>query len=99
MLSDQGPSVDGAEVRHLLAKDDIIKKHSSAYHPEGNVQAERGIRAVKKIISCLIAEHDLDDTDWPTLLSRVSYTLNAVPNTCTGFTPYRIMHGGTRNPH
>ena len=98
MLSDQGPSVDGIEVRDFLAKHGIIKKHSSAYHPEGDGQAERGIRAVKQIIRCLIAEHDLEDTDWPTLLSRVSYTLNAVPNTSTGFTLYRIMYGVDPKP-
>lgn len=87
VLSDQGPSVDGVEVRDFLAKHNIVKKHSSAYHPEGDGQAERGIQAVKQIIRCLIAEHDLEDTDWSTLLPRVSYTLNAVPSSSTGFTP------------
>ena len=72
MLSDQGPNVDGFEVREFLATFNIEKKHSTAYHPEGDGQAERGIRAVKQLIRCLIAEHELEDTNWPSLLPRVS---------------------------
>ena len=67
MLSDQGQNVDGADVREFLAQFNITKKHSTAYHPEGDGQAERRIRSVKQIIRCLIAEHELQESDWPAL--------------------------------
>ena len=98
VLSDQGPSVDGIEVREFLARLNITKKRSSAYHPEGDGQAERGIRSVKQIIRCLIAEHELQETDWSALLPRVSYILNALPSASTGFSPYKIMFGVDPRP-
>ena len=93
MLSDQGPNVDGVEVREFLAQFNITKKHSTAYHPEGDGQAERGIRSVKQIIRCHIAEHALQESDWPALLPRMSYILNSITSSSTGFTPYRVMFG------
>ena len=98
LLSDQGPNVDGIEVREFLARFNIEKKHSTAYHPEGDGQAERGIRAVKQLIRCLIAEYELEDTDWPSLLPRVSYILNTTPSASTGFTPYKVMFGEDPKP-
>ena len=71
----------------------LNKKHSSAYHPEGDGKSERGIWAVKQILRCLIAEHNLETTDWPALLSRISYTIISVTSVSTGFLPYKIMFG------
>ena len=41
LLSDQGRNVDGVLVKELCAKYGITKLHSSAYHPEGDGEAER----------------------------------------------------------
>ena len=39
ILSDQGPNVDGSEIRTALAMHRIKKKRSSPYHPEGTAKA------------------------------------------------------------
>ena len=47
-LSDQGPNVDGTEIRDALRKWGIEKRRSSPYHPQGDGQSERGIQTTKK---------------------------------------------------
>ena len=59
MLSDQGPNVDGTEVRSALAKYGIEKLRSSPYHPEGDEQSERGIHEVKQMMRCLLQEKEI----------------------------------------
>ena len=54
ILSDQGPNVDGSEIRNALAMHGIKKKRSSPYHPEGDGQSERGIQAIKQIMRCIL---------------------------------------------
>ena len=93
MISDQGPNVDGIEVRRTLEKYGIVKKRSSPYHPEGDGQSERGIQAVKLIMRCLLQEKEIEIDSWPTLIPQVCYILNSIASTSTGFTPYRIMYG------
>ena len=93
MLSDQGPNVDGVEVKNVLARYGIKKKRSSPYHPEGDGQSERGIQAVKQIMRCMLQEKEVEKDSWPTLLPQVGDIMNSMPNISTGFTPFRIMYG------
>ena len=88
MLSDQGPNVDGVEIRNVLARYGIKKKRSSPYHPEGDGQSERGIQAVKQIMRCMLQEKEVEKDSWPTLLPQVGYIMNSMPNISTGFTPF-----------
>ena len=93
VLSDQGPNVDGSHIRETLAKYGINKLRSSPYHPAGDGQSERGIQSVKQIMRCLLEERNLSKDSWPSLLPQVSYILNCIPNSSTGFSPFRIMYG------
>ena len=52
----------------------------------------------KQVIGCLIAEHELEEYDWATLLARVSYIRNIIPSVNTGHTPYRVMFWTDHRP-
>lgn len=65
MLSDQCRNVDGGVIRELCAKYGITKLHSSAYHPEGDGEAERTIQTFKQTMRCILEERQLLSTNWP----------------------------------
>ena len=54
VLSDQGPNVDGAEIRRSLDALGVKKVRSSPYHPQGDGQAERSIETVKQTLRCFL---------------------------------------------
>ena len=68
MTSDQAPNVDGEKVRELSAKFGVEKRHSSPYHPQGDGQAERGVRNVKQIMRCILNERKIENNSWDLLL-------------------------------
>ena len=71
ILSDQGPNVDGL-VREMLKRFGIEKRRSSPYHPEGDVQAERGVQNVKQAMRCLLQERNIEKNDWPSILKSAT---------------------------
>ena len=52
LLTDQGPNVDGQKVREMCGQLGIEKRHTTAYHPQADGMAERGIGTVKQTIRC-----------------------------------------------
>ena len=93
MISDQAPNVDGDKIRDLLAKFGIEKRHSSPYHPQGDDQAERGIRTTKQVMRCVLTERNIESNSWSSLLPEISYIINSVPNSSTKYTPYKVFYG------
>ena len=92
-LSDQGPNVDGQEVREMLASFGVEKRHSSPYHPERDGQSERGIQSIKQILRCSLEETATAKGNWPSKLREVAYVYNTSPNASSGFSPYQVMYG------
>ena len=93
VLSDQGPNVDGSEIREALDMLGIKKLRSSPYHPEGDGQAERNIQTVKQTLRCIISDRELEKDCWPIILQEVAHSLNTLPNSSTRLTAFHIMHG------
>ena len=91
--SDQALNVDGEKVRALLEKLGVEKRHSSPYHPQGDGQAERGVRNVTQIMRCLLSERNIGKNDWHILLPEVNYLINTVPSSSTKFTLYKVFYG------
>ena len=93
LLTDQGRNVDGECIREMCAKFGIDKKHSSAYHPQGDGQAERAIENVKQAVRSFFAEHKLDKTNWPGVLQELFFNINSLKSSATKFTPHELMFG------
>ena len=93
LMSDQGKNVEG-EVLHALCDEyGICKKHSSAYHPEGNGTAERAIGKIKQIMRCLLADRSMPKTHWPLLLNEISFISNSLPSASTTVSPQELTYG------
>ena len=94
LLSDQCPNVDGTVIRELCGKYGIRKLHSSAYHPEGDGEAERTIQSFKQTMRCCLGERKILTTDWPKLAQEMSFICNSQINASTKYTPQEIMFVG-----
>ena len=93
MISDQAPNVDGDKIKDLLAKFGIEKRHSSPYHPQGDGQAERGIRNTKQAMRCVLTERNIERNSWSILLPEINNIINYVPNSSIKYTPYKVFFG------
>ena len=95
LLTDQGRNVDGEAVRKMCAGFGINKKHSSAYHPQGDGQAERAVESVKQALRCFLVDLNLDKTSWPSVLQEVAFNVNSLMSSSTKFTPQELMFGAS----
>ena len=95
LLRDQGRNVDGEAVRKMCAGFGINKKHSSAYHPQGDGQAERAVESVKQALRCFLVDHNLVKTSWPSVLQEVAFIVNSLMSSSTKFTPQELMFGAS----
>ena len=93
MLNNQGANVDGILVGEMLSGFGIEKRHSSPYHPECDDQTERGVQSVKQVMRCLLEDRGIEKDDWPSILQEVSYNLNCLSSSSTGYLPYTVMYG------
>ena len=84
LLSDQEGAVDGQRIREMCKRLGIQKKRSSAYHQQGDGQAERSIQSFKTALSCIFEDRQIADTHWPKLLQEITFILNSLPNASTG---------------
>ena len=93
LLSDQGPNVDGKEIREMCEKFGIEKRHTSPYHPQADGLAERSIGLVKQVARCLTLERELGKGAWPSLLPEVTFYCNNVENSSTKFAAQLLNTG------
>ena len=93
LLTDQGPNVDGQKVREICGQLAIEKRHTTAYHPQADGMAERGIGTVKQTIRCLLLDMEMEQASWPMLLPEVSFLLNNVHNASTKLSPHMLTFG------
>ena len=93
LLSDQCPNVDGKLVREVCERYGIEKLHSSAYHPEGDGEAERTIQSFKQCMRCCLEERKISQTNWPKLTQEISFICNSQINASTKCTPHEVMFG------
>ena len=88
LLTDQGLNVDGSKVRERCGELGIEKRHTTAYHPQADGMAERGIGTVKQTIRCILLDRKMEQVSWQTLLPEISFLLNSVSNASTKLSPH-----------
>ena len=69
------------------------KRHTTPYYPQCDGMAERNIGTVKQVISCILMERKLPKGLWPSLLTEVSFYMNAMENTTTRMSPQMLTYG------
>ena len=93
ILSDQGRNVDGNVIRDLCRQLNIVKIHSSPYHPEGNGSTERSIGSVKAILRAMCQSRGISVHEWDSLLDEATLAYNNTINKSSGYSPFRSMFG------
>src|SRR6266705_4830897 len=75
------------ELRRILG---VQLKFTTAFHLQGNGQAERMIQKVVQILCAMVR---LDQHDWAAKLSMAEFMINVSSNTLTGFAPFELIYG------
>ena len=65
-------------------------KMTTAFHPEGDGQAERMIRNVVRIVRASVRP---DQKDWVIHIPMVEFAINASVNRTTGYAPFELIYG------
>ena len=93
LLSDQENAIDGRMIRDMCQRLGIQKRHSSAYHQEGDGQYERFIRSFSTALRCILEDSQITRTHGPSLLQEITFTLNTLPYASTGISLHEVMFG------
>ena len=74
---------------HVFASG-IEKKRSFPYHPQGDEQAERCVQTFKQVMRCLLEDRNINKSDWPSLLSELTFVIYSLPNASSKLSPLRM---------
>ena len=85
--SDRGAEFLSADLRSFLARWGVHQSHTTPYHPAGNGQVERYNKAIWKTMQCILADCQLPDMAWPTVLGDALHCIRSLVST-TGSTPH-----------
>ena len=88
--SDQGKAFESRITKHLCEAFKITKSRTTAYHPQGNSQAERFNKTLIQLIVSLAEE---DRLRWPRFLKMLCYVYNNTAHTVTGVPPAMLFLG------
>ena len=65
--------------------------YSTAYHPQTQGVVERMNAVVGQMLRCTIG--DEKGTNWDSLLPSIELTINSLPNSSTGYSPFFLNYG------
>lgn len=93
LVTDQGGEWEG-EFSQLMQQLRVDHRHTSAYHPQANGQAEATVRTVKRSLQRLCTEATAK-LEWDLQLPAVVLGYNCSLQSSTRLSPYQLMHGVT----
>ncbi|KII62308.1 Pro-Pol polyprotein [Thelohanellus kitauei] len=86
--SDQGPQYESHKLTEFCNALNIIKSHSSVYHPEGNGLAERAIQTFKQKLKALV---NGNPDSWDEKIEEVLWAMRNTYGKATGYTPAELV--------
>ena len=88
VITDNGPTFVSDEFTNFMKLNGVDLRHSSAYHPSSNGQAENAVKTVKNALKKMCSEGDIE-----TQIARFVFTQRITPHTTTGRTPAEVLLG------
>ena len=90
LRSDQGANFESNLMHEICDIMGIAKTRTTAYHPQGDGQAERHNRTVQDMLAAFVsAQRD----DWDLWLDPIVYAYNTSRQESTGLSPYELVFG------
>jgi len=89
-LSDRGRSYQSMLMELVYELLDVKQLRTTAYHPQGDGQAERSIRTAKEMLRCFVDENQ---QNWDDGLSLLALAYNSSVNSTTKQTPFKMWFG------
>ena len=90
ILSDQGTNFMLQLLRELYNLLNICPIHTSPYHPQMDALVERFNKTLKALLRKLVSK---EGHDWDRLLPYVLFAYREVPQSTTGFSPFKLLYG------
>ena len=91
LYSDRGTQFTSNFWRSLWDLTGTQLRFSTAYHPQTQGVVERMNSVVGQMLRCII--HENRDSSWDSLLPTVEMTINSLPNSSTGYSPFYLNYG------
>ena len=91
IYSDRGTQFTSQFWKTLWGLTGTQLKFSTAYHPQSQGIVERMNSIVSQSLRCLI--HESNGAEWDSLLPMVELTINSLPNSSTGYSPFFLNYG------
>ena len=88
--TDQGKAFTSEVVEQLCSQFRISQLTTTAYHPQGNGQAEGAHQTLGRMIGKL---EDKYKGQWPRHLSKLTHAYNSTRSAITGYSPHFLMLG------
>ncbi|KII73888.1 Retrovirus-related Pol polyprotein [Thelohanellus kitauei] len=85
----QGPQYESHKLTEFCNALNIIKSHSSVYHPEGNGLAERAIQTFKQKLKALV---NGNPDSWDEKIEEVLWAMRNTYGKATGYTPAELVY-------
>ncbi|UYV60360.1 K02A2.6-like [Cordylochernes scorpioides] len=90
IVTDRGRNFQSKLIQELANCCGIIKRSTTAYHPQTNGLTERLNRTMADMLSMYV---DLDQKNWDEILPFVTFAYNTAKQEATRFTPFFLVHG------
>ncbi|XP_054795773.1 uncharacterized protein LOC129301225 [Prosopis cineraria] len=89
IITDNGPNLNGTEVRNFCEKFQIKHHNSAPYRPQMNGAVEAANKNIKKIIGKMTVTYK----DWHEMLPYALHGYRTTASTSIGVTPYSLVYG------
>jgi transposase InsO family protein len=89
LLSDRGPQFMSQIVRHLCKRYGIEKLFTTAYHPQGDPQAEAFMKVLGNSLAVLSKERG---SDWDEFCESIAFACRTAVHPTTRYTPFFLNH-------
>ena len=84
--SDRGSEFFSFEMSQFLSSWGVHQSRTTPYNPTGNSQCERFNGIIWRTVCCLLSQHRLDITSWPSVLGEALQCVRSLHSSATGTT-------------
>ncbi|UYV75949.1 hypothetical protein LAZ67_13001892, partial [Cordylochernes scorpioides] len=90
MITDRGRSFQAKLIKELTKMCRMSQHFTTAYHPQTNGLTERFNKTLGDMLSMYV---DVEQKNWDSVLSFVTFAYNTARQETTGFSPFYLVHG------